>query len=84
MIVREVDKARYQRQAEREGLSLGAWLREAAEARIAAARPSRWSSRAELEGFFAACAAREDAPEPDWPEHRRVIERSRVDGTEPR
>ena len=73
----EADKVRYRRQAEREGLSLAAWLREAAEARLAAAEEApRLDSREELERFFAACDAREVEEEPDWEEHRKVIESS--------
>ena len=75
------DKARYRAQAEREGKSLAAWLREAAEERLKTAR-SRASlrSRDALEAFFASCDARETEREPDWPEHRAVIERSRLRG----
>jgi hypothetical protein len=75
-----IDKAeheRFRRQAEREGKSLAAWLRDAARQRLAAAegRP-RMDSLEELKAFFAACAARETGREPDWDEHQRVIEQS--------
>ena len=74
-------KARYRAQAEREGKSLAEWLREAAEDRLRAARDRRSLRSPEaLEEFFAACDAREGDPEPDWSEHRTVIERSRVRG----
>jgi hypothetical protein len=33
-----------------------------------------------LERFFVECDEREPAPEPDWADHRAVIERSRRDG----
>lgn len=84
ILVREADKARYRHQAEREGKSLGAWLREAAEEKLEAARSRRFQSAEELRAFFEESEAREPAPEPDWEEHRRVIERSRTEGIEPR
>jgi hypothetical protein len=83
MLVREADKARYRQQAEREGKSLGAWLREAAEEKLEATRRHRFQSAQELKTFWEDRDAKEDAPEPDWEEHRRVIERSRTEGIEP-
>ncbi len=79
--VDEADKARYRRYAEREGKSLAAWLREAAEARIRASEEvRRLRTREALEGFFAECDERESHPEPDWEKHRKVIDRSRTEG----
>lgn len=83
MLVREADKARYRHQAEREGKSLGAWLREAAEEKLEAARSRRFESVDELRALFEASDAREREPEPDWDEHTRVIDRSRSSGAEP-
>lgn len=81
ILLDEADKARYRRQAEREGMSLGAWLREAAEEKLAAAEAARAIRSVEdLRAFFADCDRREARPEPDWREHRRVIERSRSEG----
>lgn len=80
----EADKARYRRQAAREGKSLAAWLREAAEDRLRAATEEvDLRSVRDLEGFFQACDEREEGPEPDWAEHERVIQRSRREGLEP-
>lgn len=83
ILVREADKARYRHQAEREGMSLGAWLREAAEEKLEAARERRFTSVDDLRSFFEDRDALESSPEPDWTEHRRVIERSRTTGAEP-
>lgn len=80
VLMDEASKARYRRQAEREGKSLGAWLREAAEEKLAAAAETRIASVEDLEGFFAACDARETSPEPDWAQHLRVIRASRTRG----
>ena len=83
ILVREADKIRYGRQAEREGKSLGAWLREAAEEKLAATEVCRFEDPEELQGFFRACDAREEGAEPDWDQHRKVIESSRRAGNEP-
>ena len=83
ILIPEPDKARYAAQAGKEGKSLGAWLREAAEDKLARARPDVGLETVdELRQFFAACDAREAGLEPDWDEHLRVIERSRTDGLE--
>ncbi|WP_420449299.1 hypothetical protein [Candidatus Palauibacter sp.] len=81
-VVREAEKVRYQAQASREGKSLGQWLREAADERLAATRPRKFTLE-ELREFNAACdARRSDAPEPDWPDVKQVISESRLSGIE--
>lgn len=81
IVLDESDKARYRRQAEREGKSLGAWLRDAAEERLRAVSGSPGlRTRGDLQRFFAACDDHEVDPEPDWAQHRAVIEGSRVRG----
>lgn len=80
IVVDEEDKERFRRQAEREGKSLSAWLREAARARLSERRASALDTAEELRAFFEACDDREAAPEPDWEEHRRVVERSARSG----
>jgi hypothetical protein len=73
----EAEKERFREQAEREGKSLAAWLREAARDKLAAAvRLPAIETVDELRAFFAACTARETRQEPEWEEHRRVIEGS--------
>lgn len=67
----------------REGKSLAAWLRDAAEARIRTASAERdLRSVDDLRSFFEECDERETGTEPDWSEHRKVIERSRRQGLE--
>ncbi len=81
ILVDEAEKARYRRQAERERKSLGAWLREAAREKLEVAESQmRIETSDELSRFFDACDAREHRPEPDWAEHRRVIDQSRAAG----
>ena len=84
LLVDEAEKERYRRHAERAGMSLGAWLRQAAREKLAAEDPGvRIGTAEELGAFFDACDARERGREPDWEEHRRVIERSRRSGLAP-
>ena len=59
-----------------EGKSLSSWFREAADEKLAANPPLRLETREELRAFFDACDARETSEEPDWVEHRRVIQSS--------
>ena len=77
ILIDEAERERFRRQAEREGKSLAAWLREAARDRLAAAEsPPQLRTLGQLRAFFAACGAREAGREPGWDEHRRVIEQS--------
>ena len=83
ILLDDAEKARYRRQADREGKSLGAWLREAAEEKLTAAESrSRIGSVEELSRFFRTCDDRETQPEPDWEEHQKVMGRSRTEGLE--
>ncbi|MBI3981639.1 MAG: antitoxin [Gemmatimonadetes bacterium] len=73
----EPERERFRQQAEREGRSLAAWLREAArEKLVAAERAKPLDTLEELRAFFAECDGRESGTEPDWEQHRRVIEAS--------
>jgi hypothetical protein len=79
VLLDDAEKARYRAQAAREGKSLGAWLRAAAEDRLrAAAMHPDLRSRGSLERFFAECDVREIGEEPGWEEQRTLIERSRT------
>ena len=82
LVVTGEEKELYRRMAAREGKSLSEWLRTAAQERAAKAAPRRLDSDDALREFFAACRAREAGKgrEPDWEEHRRVIERSMSSG----
>ena len=78
IIVKETAKVRYQDRAAREGKSLGEWIREAAEEKLAASRPGKFTV-AELHEFSAACDALHPAGarEPDWPDVKRMLVESR-------
>lgn len=81
IVVDEEEKERFRRQAAREGKSLSAWLRTAARERLSRRERPALDDVEELRTFFEACDERETAPEPDWEEHRRVIDRSVRSGT---
>ncbi len=81
IVLDPAEKERFRRQAEREGKSLAAWIREAAREKLAAdARRVSIQTVEELRAFYAACDRRETSREPDWEDHRRVIERSARSG----
>ena len=77
VILPEHDWDCFRRQAAVEGLSLSAWLREAARERLTRSHAaSSIQSVEDLRAFFEACNARELGQEPDWDEHLEVISRS--------
>ena len=79
-VVNETAKIAYQTQASREGKSLGEWMRQAAEDRLAAARTRKFTVD-ELARFNAECdARRSDRPEPDWDDTKGVIAESSLAG----
>ena len=79
LVIPDEDHDRFVRQARREGMTLGAWLRTAAYQRLAEQQVSRpFESPADLEEFFRGCDALEGPrQEPDWEEHLAAIEGSR-------
>ena len=80
-IVKETAKMRYQDQARREGKSLGEWFREAADEKLASARPKRFTVE-ELREFAAKCDAMHPpgAREMDWEDMKRIIMDSKIAG----
>lgn len=82
LVMPDHDRDRYVHQARREGMSLSAWLRAAAEDRLKReAQSGNFESVKDLQAFFAACdACAGDGEEPDWAEHRSVIDASRRQG----
>lgn len=81
IVLAKEEKERYRMAAAREGRSLSEWLREAASEKYAASERDRGlKTREHLEAFFLMCDEREVGREPDWEEHRKVIEGSRRQG----
>ncbi|MEX2285382.1 MAG: antitoxin [Gemmatimonadota bacterium] len=84
IVVDKAEKERYRRLAAREGKSLSEWLRAAAQEKLAAAQSeSRLETVEELLAFFEEIDGREKGREPDWEEHRKVIEQSIAKGAAP-
>ena len=76
-----LERERFRRLAQARGLSLSAWLREAALKQSSLeTRQSKMRSVEALRAFFAECDARETGIEPDWTEHLAVIDASRRQG----
>lgn len=80
VLLPEEERERFRREAEREGLSLSAWLRRAGQERLRSRQGRRLSTVRELREFFRGIDAREKGREPDWDEHLGVMERSRASG----
>lgn len=76
LIIRDEDHNRYCYQARQEGVTLSAWLRAAADARLErVAKTHPLDSIEDLEAFFIECDSREtDGPEPDWELHLSVLD----------
>jgi hypothetical protein len=76
-----LERERFRRLAQARGLSLSAWLREAALKQAAMeGRQFKIRSVEALRAFFAECDALEQGVEPEWAEHLAVIEASRLQG----
>lgn len=77
-VVRETAKMAYQTQARREGKSLGEWLREAADEKLAAARSRKFTVE-ELREFAAKCDTLHPpgSREPDWTEIKNMLVETR-------
>ena len=75
-----IEREAFRRAAAREGVSLSDWLRRAARERLQAAARPKLHSVDELRVFFEECRRREQGAEPDWQQHREVIEESKASG----
>ena len=76
----DADRERFVSQADREGMTLSAWLHAAARERLENRQHGKpFTSEEDVKAFFQACDDL-DGPdvEPDWNEHLRVINASRA------
>lgn len=80
LVLTEEEKARLERAARTEGMTLSAWLREAAREKLQDSGPPSLASAHDLEAFFTECDRRETGREPDWEAHRKIIDASRSSG----
>jgi len=84
VVVEKEEAERFRRQAAAEGLSLSAWFRGLAHARLAEASKLRdLGSVQALREFWTVCDSGEKGREPDWEEHLDIIHRSRGEGGSP-
>ncbi len=82
LVMLDDDKERFIYQARREGMSLSAWIQEAARERLERHQSVKpFESPEDIEEFFRSCAALEGPEtEPDWGEQLRAIDGSRGRG----
>ena len=82
LVMPDADRDRFVDQARREGMSLSAWLRAAAQERLASRkRVNVFESPEDVKAFFKSCAALNGPEtEPDWSEHLHVMNESRSRG----
>jgi len=80
VVMDEIERESFRRAAALEGLTLSDWLRRAARDRLESATTPELSSVEELQAFFEECNTREHGAEPDWQQHRAVIEESKAKG----
>ena len=78
LVMSDADREGYLHQARREGMTFSAWLRAAAEERLAKQKQQqtkRFESVEELWAFFKECDERAGpGREPDWEEAKRIID----------
>ena len=82
LLIPDDDRDRFAHQAQREGISLNAWLIAAAWQRLTQKLGSvPFESAKDLQRFFRECDAIEGPKlEPNWEEHLEMINESRKDG----
>ena len=80
LIIPDEDRDRFVHQARKEGMTFSAWLRAAARERLEALQEAeRFQSPDDLRRFFKECDARRGSgAEPDWEEHKRAMQESRL------
>ena len=84
LVIPDQDRDRFAQQARREGMTFSAWMRAAAHDRLEESQRSKpFETPEQWEEFFKKCDTLEDGPdvEPDWEEHLRVINESRLSGS---
>ena len=83
MVIPDQDREMFAHQARLEGMTFSAWMRAAARDRLEESqRSERFESSEQWEEFFRMCDALPGPEtEPDWEEHLRVINESRLSGS---
>ena len=77
LVIPDSDRDRYVYQAQREGMTFSAWLRAAAEERLAKQQQvKRFESAEDLREFFRKCCVQAGpGREPDWEESKRIVDK---------
>lgn len=83
LVIDDRERDAFRSRASAEGLSLSEWMRESARDRLERSSPTSIRNVDDLDRFFVERAAAESGIEPDWDEHVRVADRSRLAGLEP-
>jgi predicted kinase len=80
VVIDATEREAFRAQAQRDGLSLSEWLREAARERLERARSRPLRTTDDLEAFFRALDERrhDDGPEEDWESVKARIAQSRT------
>ena len=83
LVLTDEDKDRYTHQARKAGKSLNAWLREAASEKLVQSQnQGNINTVEELRAFYRVCDENIDIErEPDWEDHKKVIETSKSGGS---
>lgn len=83
LVIPDSDRDRFVHQAKREGMTLSAWLRAAAQDRLALQSAHRkFDSVEELRAFYGHCDDETgNETEPDWEEQKKVIEEAKQSGS---
>jgi Fe-S cluster assembly ATPase SufC len=75
------EKVIFQSAAKLQGMSLSAWIKACVNKALEEQKKSRTPrSKEELMAFFRECDETEQGVEPDWDQHKRVIEGSAASG----
>lgn len=81
VLLDETEREAFREMAQREGLSLSAWLRKAGKEKLLAKKRHKIIyDKKSLRRFFKHCDALAKGQEPDWEDHLKVINRSRASG----
>ena len=82
VVMSDADHTWFRAQARKEGMSLSAWMRAAAQERLESRRKvKRFQSEEDYRDFFRECAELAgEGREPDWEEHLKNINESKMRG----
>ena len=83
LVLAAEEAARYRAAAAAEGVTLSAWLRDAAARHLDDTTDAPLDTPEDLDAFFEASDQAEEGDEPDWDEHLAVLTASRAPSQPP-